>query len=485
MSDYFDRIERQLVARVEAGAAHRRLRLPLVRRAPGPRLSGRFRNYAAVGGVWTRLAGRRRTRRTTSTTWFAAPRQPRPATHQPSTYLRNRPLRREWLAPALGVLVVIVVAAAFLGLRSAGGRRATALAPPPPSGTAVTLAVPGSPATVRTTARILSVRLNAAFPHRHHTVSVHGASVILTIAHRGPAARAELVALTARGQVEFYDWEADALTPNGKTVASQLLTPASAATEISQGKDGDAGGPDTGSADLYDAIKLAEAVKHSPVGPFNSRTTALYYRFAASGSAACRAAARTNIVPLADPHCYVAGPATSIRALDAALPPGVPPSKTKLLTIPRGVTVLQAVPGNLGAVLYQSPAAQFYTLLDRVATTGRQLTNVAPGTDSGGEPDVTFRFTASGAVAFQQLTEAVARRGAIDSPTGQREFQHFAIAVDGQLVTVPDIDYHEYPYGLTNAVQAEIDGNFTRASARTLVLLIRSPLPISVRVLNP
>src|ERR1035437_401195 len=65
-----------------------------VARAPGPGLSGRFRNYA---GVWRRLDapdGRRRTRRTTSTTWFAAARHPRPATRQPSTYLRNRPLSR-------------------------------------------------------------------------------------------------------------------------------------------------------------------------------------------------------------------------------------------------------------------------------------------------------------------------------------------------------------------------------------------------------
>ena len=47
-------------------------------------------------------------------------------------------------------------------------------------------------------------------------------------------ARAEKqVGTTAR--LEFYDWEANALTPNGKTVASQLQTQDPNAVEISQG----------------------------------------------------------------------------------------------------------------------------------------------------------------------------------------------------------------------------------------------------------
>src|SRR5262245_41627743 len=47
-------------------------------------------------------------------------------------------------------------------------------------------------------------------------------------------ARAEkIVGKTAR--LEFYDWEANALTPNGKTVASQLQTQDPTASTISQG----------------------------------------------------------------------------------------------------------------------------------------------------------------------------------------------------------------------------------------------------------
>ena len=36
-------------------------------------------------------------------------------------------------------------------------------------------------------------------------------------------------------ELYFYDWEANALTPNGKTVASQLQTQDPTAVQISQG----------------------------------------------------------------------------------------------------------------------------------------------------------------------------------------------------------------------------------------------------------
>jgi sulfoxide reductase heme-binding subunit YedZ len=49
---------------------------------------------AGSDGVWTRLDGRRRTRRTTSTTWFAAPRQPRPATRRIPALIPAGALRR-------------------------------------------------------------------------------------------------------------------------------------------------------------------------------------------------------------------------------------------------------------------------------------------------------------------------------------------------------------------------------------------------------
>ncbi len=58
----------------------------------------------------------------------------------------------------------------------------------------------------------------------------------------------------------FYDWEANALTPNGKTVASQLQTQDPQAMTISQGTNFAAPGtPNAGSMPLYEAVKLASS----------------------------------------------------------------------------------------------------------------------------------------------------------------------------------------------------------------------------------
>src|ERR1700739_1773046 len=58
----------------------------------------------------------------------------------------------------------------------------------------------------------------------------------------------------ATATLYFYDWEANALTPNGKTVASQLVTQDPAALTISQGGGAGPGLPGAGSMGLYQAV---------------------------------------------------------------------------------------------------------------------------------------------------------------------------------------------------------------------------------------
>ena len=63
-------------------------------------------------------------------------------------------------------------------------------------------------------------------------------------------------------QLHFYDWEANALTPNGKTVASQLVVQNPQATQISQGTaSAPPGNPGAGSMNLWDAVNLAAKQK--------------------------------------------------------------------------------------------------------------------------------------------------------------------------------------------------------------------------------
>jgi SecD/SecF fusion protein len=294
-------------------------------------------------------------------------------------------------------------------------------------------------------------------------------------------------------QLYFYDWEANALTPNGKTVASQLQAQDSAATLMSQGSGSlGPGAAGAGSTNLYAAIKLGQSVKNPPVGSFNSHVYPDYYLFAAPGSAACQAAAKAyKYTPIAGVHCYVAGPETApeTTALDdlyQGLPAGVTKANTELMVLPRGVAVLAATASNASNPPNpNSPSTQWYTLLDRVALLGSQITNPEASTDSGGEPDVSFGFTSKGGSRFQAVTETIARRGQVSSGLGQKLFQHFAIALDQQLVTVPYIDYTQYPDGITGGTGSEIDGNFTSSSATNLANELRlGALPIGLKSIS-
>ncbi|MGH2907700.1 MAG: hypothetical protein ACRDK8_00200, partial [Solirubrobacteraceae bacterium] len=143
--------------------------------------------------------------------------------------------------------------------------------------------------------------------------------------------RAEaLVGSTAR--LFFYDWEANAITANGKTVASQLQAQDPSATTISQGPTGrgGVGSPGSGSFGLYQAVKLA--AKQTPV-PLNattrnflSRRGSEYFLFGAPGSAACAQMAKDeHTKATAGAHCYLAGGQDTFTTTELAgeLKPGI------------------------------------------------------------------------------------------------------------------------------------------------------------------
>src|SRR5947199_7196954 len=147
-------------------------------------------------------------------------------------------------------------------------------------------------------------------------------------------ARAEkIVGTTAR--LEFYDWEANTLTPNGKTVASQLTLQDPTAAQISQGGTS-APGQGAGAMTLYDAVKLAS--KQPPrASPNNARRGPQYYMFGAPGSAACAAAAKAQgKTPTPAAHCLLSGPDDTQQDLLSGLPAGVSASQGQMLVVPPG-----------------------------------------------------------------------------------------------------------------------------------------------------
>ncbi|MBV9422190.1 MAG: protein translocase subunit SecD [Solirubrobacterales bacterium] len=304
-------------------------------------------------------------------------------------------------------------------------------------------------------------------------------------------ARAEkLVGTTAR--LAFYDWEANALTPNGKTVASQLQTQDQAALQISCGAypcptgGAQPGIPGAGSMTLYSAVTLASKQAPEPSSD-NARDGPQYYMFGAPGSAACAAAARAQgTTPVAGTHCLLSGPADTQSELLAGLPVGVSASQGQTLVVPRGIVVLQAVPASFAhPPSISEPTAQFFVLKDHVSLFGNDITNPQQSTDQSGAPDVAFGFTSHGAKAFQSVTAQIARRGDLVSGLGQTFNQHFAVALDTQLITVPSIDFKTYPDGIPGDNGADITGGFTISSAQDLATQLRlGALPIKLKLIS-
>jgi SecD/SecF fusion protein len=298
--------------------------------------------------------------------------------------------------------------------------------------------------------------------------------------------RAEkLVGATAR--LEFYDWEANALTPNGKTVASQLQTQDPTALAISQGSTGATpGDPGAGSMPLYQAVTLA-AKQPAQVSPDNARLGNQYYLFGAPGSEACATAARAQgVQPVVAQHCLLSGPDSSYSDLLSGLPTGVSASQGQLVVVKPGTVVIQAAdPSASHQTPFNSPNAQFYVLKDHVSLFGNDITNPQQSTDQTGNPDVTFGFTGKGQKAFQSVTSQIAHRGDLVSGLGQNLVQHFAVALDNKLVTVPSIDFKQYPDGIDGTNGADITGGFTIQSAQDLATQLRlGALPINLKLIS-
>ena len=176
-------------------------------------------------------------------------------------------------------------------------------------------------------------------------------------------------------------------------------------------------------------------------------------------------------------HCLLAGPielpaatprSEVDRRLSVGLPPGVKVSDGQLLVIRQGTILLQAAPASFNQWPPVGSAAAYYVLKDHVALFGNQITNPEQSTSTTGAPDVSFGFTKAGATAFHKLTAAVAERGQFDSTAGEALDQHFAIAIDNQLITVASIDFRVYPDGISGTEPADISSEMSRAAAQNL-----------------
>ncbi|MGN6872807.1 MAG: SecDF P1 head subdomain-containing protein [Solirubrobacteraceae bacterium] len=246
-----------------------------------------------------------------------------------------------------------------------------------------------------------------------------GDGATVTLAHATPGARSRIFAFSAPGRLAFYDWEGEVLAPNGKTVGSQLPSPSPAVLDISQGNGSAAPGA-TGAG----CVGVQQAVELA----------------AKLGATAPR---RTE---------YMGG---------------------FELQVPRSFVVLQATDATV-----TDPGV--YLLNDAPALTNADIVNPRVSRHSGA---VTFAFTASGRRIFQRLTARLAHRGSMVSGLSETLNQHFAIALDNQLIEVPFVDYKVYPDGVSGDGGADLSGDFAPRSAKDLAILLRyGPLPVHLTV---
>ena len=123
----------------------------------------------------------------------------------------------------------------------------------------------------------------------------------------------------------------------------------------------------------------------------------------------------------------------------------------------------------------------WYVLEDEPTLTGADIERARPQADRPADvPAVAMAFTPRGERRFSALTRKLADRGrrAAAGADDVQADQHFAIVVDGRIVSVPHIDARQNPDGVDGAAGALISGAMTtRSAARLAGLLSSGPLP--------
>ncbi len=190
-------------------------------------------------------------------------------------------------------------------------------------------------------------------------------------------------------------------------------------------------------------------------------------------------------------HPVVAGPEVTLAALrtdleNSTVDPcgaGAFPGTCQVVKVPKGLIIfknVQQLPGTKNG-----PTRTLWDIMqDRPALVGKDITSARQqfqqGALSSNEPIVTMSFTGDGRKAFANVTKDLATRGAL-----RNELQSFAIVLDGAIISNPTVDYQQYPTGIDGSNGAQIQGNFTVDSAKTLASQINSgAIPINLEVIS-
>jgi SecD/SecF fusion protein len=284
-------------------------------------------------------------------------------------------------------------------------------------------------------------------------------------------------------QLYFYDWEPNVIGPSGQP----------APTEPTVTGGGNAGASQFG-LPQYQAIQ--RAAKRPPILRSNATTW----------TAGCTPAQLNN--------CLYGSWYLLDTKHEKVLCPGnkatCPPAETQANLYadnykPPAGTVVQAVRVNPGTVLVRARPVEsaqgkvtnrspnsFYVINDNPVLTGSDITHPQQGFQEGsggnGLPNVNFGFTGRGKSVFEKVTREIAHRGQearFPGTSKESTLQHFAVALDGELITTPTIDYTKYPEGIDATNGSEISGGFTITSAQELAEELQSgALPVRLALIS-
>ena len=177
----------------------------------------------------------------------------------------------------------------------------------------------------------------------------------------------------------------------------------------------------------------------------------------------------------------VAGPEDSLAAAvktaqTAPLIPLPAGSKAELDKLAKGEPSTKYLTVIAGPGMYGNNTAPLYFIYTLPpAMTGSAIHSSSQSFDQNNSPNVLINFTSKGGKEFGRITADLAHVGQITGVS-----QTFAIVLDNQLESDPQVDYRQNPNGI-QGTSAEITGHFTIQEAKDLALVINTgALPVTL-----
>ncbi|HEV3046593.1 MAG TPA: protein translocase subunit SecD [Solirubrobacteraceae bacterium] len=281
-------------------------------------------------------------------------------------------------------------------------------------------------------------------------------------------------------QLYFYDWEPNVIGATGEPAPKEGTVTGDTTSQ----------GPGGATSGLLEYQAILRAAKRKPILPPKNSDLASY-------SPGCTAAQKEGCIYgswyLVEPahEKVLRGPEETEHNLYTDLHRST--KGTKAIHVNPGTVIVEAHAEESRESKVTNPTPNsWYVLNDDPVLEGKDITSPTQSFNEGGggngAPDVTFGFTSHGKKVFEHITKVIAERGQearLPGVSKEAALQHFAVVLDDQLITVPSIDFTQYPEGIDASNGSEISGGFTITTAQNLANELQSgALPVKLVLIS-